>query len=67
MNTDKILTLARKHVAANVTLETLAREELARAVWLLDEGQLEFARGHALKSLAHSIGRDHRDYKRAAR
>lgn len=67
MNTDEVITLARKHVGNGAVMESSARVCLADAVRLRDEGKLDLAKTRALKSLAYSIGIAAPDYLRAAR
>jgi len=66
MNTDKILTLARKHVAANPANEVTARVYLGNAVIMHDAGYLDRAKKEALKSLVYSVGPSHRDTQAVA-
>lgn len=66
MNTDKVIILARKHVGNGAAMESSARLCLADAVSLQAEGQLDYAKARAIKSLAYSVGVFHADYKRAA-
>jgi hypothetical protein len=55
--------LARKHMAKSEA----ARECLAEAVWLYDQGLLALADGVAGMSLYYSVGEKHPDYKRATK
>lgn len=64
MNTNQVITLARKHLGGE--MESSARLCLADAVELESKGELEFAKQRAVKSLAYSIGIFHKDYQRAA-
>jgi hypothetical protein len=63
METAKILALARKHLGGD--MESSARLCLSDAVKLYDEGDFQYAKQRALKSLEYSIGIFHRDYKKA--
>lgn len=64
MNLSQILVLARKNLGG--AMESSARLCLADAVRLSDQGDFEYAKARALKSLAYSVGVFHRDYQRAA-
>ena len=66
MNTQAMLTLARKHVSNGAAMESSARVCLTDAVRMYDAGEYDCAARHALKSLAYSIGICHADYQRAA-
>lgn len=66
MNTDKVITLARKHLDTPTSMASSARLCLTEAIEMRDKGELVLAKQHALKSLAYSIGTFHRDYIRAA-
>ena len=65
MNTDTILTLARKHLGNNAVMESSARLCLETAIQQYDYGQVETAKMWAIKSLSYSVGVFHADYKRA--
>lgn len=66
MNTNQVITLARKHLGKG-TMEGSARVCLADALKAHDEGDLTTAKDRALKSLRYSIGILHADYKRASK
>ena len=61
MNTQKAITLARKHLGQG-QMESSARLCLADAIALNDEGNLCAAQSRALRSLAYSVGIFHPDY-----
>lgn len=62
MNTNQIITLARKHLDGDS-----ARLCLSDAIELFDKGEYAAARERALKSLSFSVGVFHTDYKRASK
>lgn len=63
MTTDKILALARKHLTENSNGSD--RFCMYEAVEAMNRGDLTAAKMWAVKSLAHSVGVFHPDYKRA--
>jgi hypothetical protein len=65
VNTSAIIVIARKHLGTG-PMQSSARLCLADAVRALDAGDLDVARGRALKSLAFSVGILHPDYNRAS-
>jgi len=65
MNAAKVVTLARRHIAADVVQEQQARAHLSNAVSALDDGEYDDAKRHALKSLSYSVGIHGSIYKRA--
>lgn len=67
MQLSNIIRLARKHVADTASNELSARCCLADAVSLSDDGDYEYARQRALKSLAYSLGILSPVYQRAAK
>ena len=66
MNAQEIIRLARKYLGCG-TMESSARLCMADAVRLEGEGEFEFAKARALKSLSYSVGRSHPDYQRASK
>jgi hypothetical protein len=66
MNVDKVINLARRHIAADVVQEQQARAHLANAIATHNQGEYDEAKRHALKSLSYSVGIHHIAYKRAA-
>ena len=63
MTTLNIIRLARKHLGGE--MESSARLCLAQAIELYDNGELESARWHALRSLRYSLGVLHPVYQKA--
>jgi hypothetical protein len=63
MNVEDTIQLAGKHASDNA--DGSDRFCLLQATKLQDEGRVELARTWALRSLAHSIGIFHPDYKQA--
>jgi hypothetical protein len=66
MTTEKAIIKARAHVADNPQAESSARLCLADAISCYDAGDMDGARGRAVKSLAYSVGIGHADYIKAA-
>jgi hypothetical protein len=66
MTAAKVITLARRHIAADVVQEQQARAHLSNAVRNLNLGELDYAKADALKSLSYSVGIHSVTYKRAA-
>ena len=64
METRKVIILARKHVDTGEMVSS-ARQRLADAVQLYDNGDFDAAKIAARHSLLYSIGAFHPDYKRA--
>jgi hypothetical protein len=64
MTSTQILTLARKHLGG--MMESSARLCLADAIRLFDDGDLQYAKQRALKSLQYSVGMFHADYRKAS-
>ena len=67
MHTQNIITLARKYVSNGAAMESSARLCLADAIALYDDGDYDYARSRALKSLRYSIGVFNPEYQRAAK
>ena len=67
LNTYDIVALARKHVAANPSMESSARLCLADAVDCYNHGEYVQATQRALKSLTYSVGIFHPDCAKAHR
>ena len=61
MNTQQVITLARRHVRTG-TMQDSAYLCLVEAVKLYDEGRFEDAKNRALRSLRYSVGVFHADY-----
>jgi hypothetical protein len=67
MNTNDVITLARKHVGNGAAMESSARLCLEDAVKLQAQGKLEDAKRRAVKSLGYSVGIFHADHQRATK
>lgn len=65
MTATKVIVLARKNIGGE--MESSARLCLQDAIELHAQGNYEFAKARALKSLAYSVGVFHADYQKAAR
>lgn len=61
INSEKVLRLARKHLGNNSSARACMKDSIAA----LNRGELDLAMRWALRSLAHSIGILHVDYKAA--
>jgi hypothetical protein len=66
MDTNQVITLARKHLGAG-SMESSARLCLSDAVVLAGKGDLTNAKARALKSIQYSVGIFHKDYQRASK
>lgn len=66
MSAQNVIRLARKHLGSGA-MESSARLALADAVALYDQGEVDYAKVRALKSLAYSVGILHTDYASATR
>lgn len=66
MNTEGAIRLARKHVGNGAAMESSARLCLQDAIELHAEGEYDYAKKRALKSLGYSVGIFSVDYQKVA-
>ena len=59
MDTQQVIAIAEKYSSYNDSAKLCLRD----AKWCLDKGDYVHAKSRALKSLAHSVGVFHEDYK----
>lgn len=65
LTTKQVIFLASKHVADSKVHESSACVCLADAINLYDDGDYQFARSRAVRSLEYSVGLFHNDYLEA--